>query len=199
MPRLFVGLELPREVRERLAVLSAPLPGARWIAPENMHVTLRFAGDVDAPTARELMRELSRIEMPGFELRIAGLGVFGGRDPRSLWAGVERSEPLERLQRAAERACRAAGLPPDPRNFEPHVTLARLKGTRPDVLARFLGDRGGLLVRPFRVTRFVLFNSRPSVGGGPYGITASYPFLGEIDEDHHDEAYGEATEARDRR
>lgn len=187
MPRLFAGLELPSLVRQRLALVSAPLPGARWIDAADLHLTLRFAGDVDPPTARELIRELGEAHMPGFELQIVGLGVFGGRDPRALWAGVRRSEPLERLQRGCERACRNVGLPPEPRNFEPHITLARLKGSRPDAVARFLADRGGLALAPFRVTRFVLFNSRPGSGGGPYGITAAYPFAGEINEDDFDE------------
>lgn len=183
MPRLFAGLELPEAVARRLALVAGPLPGTRWIAPEDLHLTLRFAGDVDNAVARELDAELGRIETSAFELHVKGLGVFGGREPRTLWAGFAPSDPLMHLQRACERACRNVGLPPDPRAFEPHVTLARLKGTRPEVLARFLGDRGGLDVTPFRVTRLVLFNARTSVGGGPYGITATFPFAGEFDED----------------
>jgi len=175
MPRLFVGLELPEMVRMRLGLVRGPLPGARWIEPENMHITLRFAGDIDNRQADELVGFLDGIEMTPFEVMIREVGAFGGRDPRVIYAGVEASEELDHLQRAVERACRSAGLAPEPRTFKPHVTLARLKGTKPDVAARFLGSRAGLAIGPITVDRFVLFSSRPRVGGGPYVVESVFP------------------------
>ena len=175
MPRLFVAIELPERVRERLALLRQPLPGARWVEAENLHITLRFAGDVDNHVADEIAGFLSEIDADPFELQISDLGTFGTREPRSLWAGVLPSEPLAMLQRATERACRSAGLPPEPRTFKPHVTLARLQGTRPEALARFLGSRSALQSAPFPVERFVLMSSRPKTGGGPYAVEAAFP------------------------
>ncbi|MDA1133118.1 MAG: RNA 2',3'-cyclic phosphodiesterase, partial [Proteobacteria bacterium] len=126
MIRLFVALGLPAGVRERLALVRAPLPGARWVPPENMHVTLRFIGEVEPPLATEIDTLLSRITAPSFDISLAGLGTFGSRGRvRALWAGVEQTVPLAHLQAKIETACRRAGLPPEGRKFHPHVTLAR--------------------------------------------------------------------------
>lgn len=174
MPRLFTALELPERVRTRLGLIRGPLVGARWVEPENFHITLRFAGDIDNHTADEFAGFLDDIEMEPFDIRISGLGAFGGRTPRVIWAGVE-GDQLDVLQRAHERAARSAGLEPDPQTYRPHVTLARLRGTRPEAVARFLGSRGAVISEPFRVERFVLFSSRPGSGGGPYVPEQTFP------------------------
>lgn len=175
MPRLFTAIEIPRSIAGRLTMLRAGLSGARWIDPENYHLTLRFAGDVDGATARDFTNALGEIAAQPFELRLNGLGSFGGKKPRAIFANVESSVELETLQRANERAARKAGLPPESRNFKPHLTLARLRGARPGTVASYLGQ-GALLLESFTVTRFVLFSSRNSVGGGPYVIEAAYDF-----------------------
>lgn len=178
MLRLFAAIEIPEPQRQRLAALRQPLPGAKWIEPENMHITLRFAGDIDNRTAEEFAGFLADISAVPFEITLSQLGVFGGRDPRTIWAGVDGGEPLDSLQRATERAARSAGLPPDGRNHKPHVTVARLRGTRPEAVARFLGSRGAFMTEPFVVSRFVLFSSRPRVGGGPYVVEDAFPLGG---------------------
>ena len=176
MPRLFTALELPDNITSRLSLLRGKLPGARWIDPERYHVTMRFVGDVDAITARHFMSALAGIDFPSFELRLTGLGSFGGNKPRALWAGVEPPEPVIALQRAHERAARVAGLPAETRNFTPHVTLARLNSTKPHMLAEYLSYYGGFLCEPFTVEGFVLLSSRANQGGGPYLVEAEYPF-----------------------
>jgi 2'-5' RNA ligase len=168
MPRLFTALELPEGVRARLALVRGPLAGAKWIEPEDLHITLRFAGDIDNRVADEFAGFLEDVRASPFEVRIAGLGAFGGRTPRVIWAGVEGGLPLTGLQKAHERAARLAGLEPETQTYRPHVTLARLRGTKPDAVARFLGSRGGLKSEPLRIDRFVLFSARPGSGGGPY-------------------------------
>lgn len=178
MPRLFAGIELPDEARERLARLKQPLPGARWIPPENLHLTLRFAGDIENHLARELSDALSDIRERAFSLRLAGAGSFGANAPTALWIGVEKSAELETLQRATERAARRAGLAPESRGFRPHVTLARLNAARPDALARYLERAARVSIEPFFVSRFVLFSSRPKTGGGPYVVEEAYPLEG---------------------
>jgi 2'-5' RNA ligase len=174
MPRLFSAIEIPRSIAARLTMFRAGLNGARWIDPENYHLTLRFIGDVDGATARDFTHALSGIEVPPFDLRLDGLGSFGGRKPRAIFAALAPSEELEALHRANERAARAAGLPPEGRNFKPHVTLARLRGARPDAVAAYLERQGGMMAEPFTVSRFVLYSSRNSVGGGPYVVEAAY-------------------------
>ena len=178
MPRLFTGLELPSRTVDRLALLRGKLVGARWIDPENYHITLRFVGDIDGVQANAFAAALDDIAFDSFEICLDGLGSFGGNKPRSLFASVKLTPPLERLQKAHERAARIAGLPPEPRNFTPHVTLARLKDSRPTAVAEYLSYFGGFLSEPFRVSRFVLFSSRANQGGGPYLIEECYPFRG---------------------
>lgn len=176
MPRLFTGIELPDYIIDRLALLRGKLPGARWIDPDRYHITLRFAGDIDDATARYFSSALAEIEFGSFSLSFNGLGSFGGNKPRALFAGIKPCEPLARLQKAHERAARLAGLPPEPRNFTPHVTLARLRDTRPQALAEYLSYFGGFMAEPFEVDSFVLFSSRAQQGGGPYLQEAIYPF-----------------------
>lgn len=178
MPRLFTAIEIPESLRLRLSLLRGPLNGAKWVNAENMHITLRFAGDLDERTADAFADELAEVAADPFQVSIAGAGAFGGRDPRVLWAGVEKNAQLDALYRANERAARAAGLEPDPRAFKPHVTLARMRGVRQSAVARFLEENGDLRLEPFAVTRFVLLSARPGSGGPPYGIEAEYPFDG---------------------
>jgi 2'-5' RNA ligase len=178
MPRLFTAIEIPDEIRAELYRLRMPLPGARWVAPENYHITLRFAGDIGNGEARELAFNLSTIETDGFELRLSGLGAFGGDDPHAIWAGVAPQPKLEELARKHEKAARNAGLPPETRAFKPHVTLARLKHSNAEAVARFLIRSGGYRSEPFYVTRTVLMSSRPGSGGGPYGIEDRFPMRG---------------------
>jgi RNA 2',3'-cyclic 3'-phosphodiesterase len=175
MPRLFSAIEIPRSVAERLSLLRSGLTGARWIDPENYHLTLRFIGDVDGATARDFESALGEIVAAPFELEVTGLGSFGGDKPRAIFAGIGRSQGLETLQRANERAAREAGLPPEGRNYKPHVTLARLKGARAGSVAAYLQRQGDIGPQPFTVSRFVLYSSRNSVGGGPYVVEAAYP------------------------
>ncbi len=179
MPRLFTGIEIPAEQREELTRLRMPLPGgSKWIEPDNYHMTLRFAGDVEKAQAEEFIERLAAISMDAFELRLANVGAFGGNDPVSLWAGIEPCSELDALARANERAARAVGLPPDGRPFKPHVTLARLKYANPDAVARILGRIGAYRSEPFLVGRFVLFSARPKVGGGPYAVEEAFPLRG---------------------
>ena len=175
MPRLFSAIEIPWNVAQRLSMLRAGLSGVRWIDPENYHLTVRFIGDVDGVTARDFTHALGEIDLPPFDLRLEGLDSFGGRKPRALFARVGPSEGLDALRRANDRAAREAGIPPEGRNFMPHVTLARLRGARPDAVARYLEGIGWMQSEAFSVERFVLYSSRASVGGGPYVIEAEFP------------------------
>jgi len=175
MPRLFTGIELPEDSVRRLSMLRAGLNGASWIDAENYHITMRFAGDITDAQANHFAEALADIRFDSFELELSGLGSFGGNKPRSLWAAVKPSGALELLQKAHERAARLAGLPPETRNFVPHVTLARLRNVSPYAAADYLARHGGFFAAPFSVSRFVLFSSRPNQGGGPYLVEEGYP------------------------
>ncbi|MDB5562006.1 MAG: thpR [Hyphomicrobiales bacterium] len=176
LPRLFTGLEIPRDVGFALSLKRGGLHGARWIDPENYHITLRFIGDVDHTIADEVSDGLDRLsQSEAFTIKLSHLGAFGGDKPRALYAGVENNAALARLQAAQERVLQRIGLEPEGRKFVPHVTLARLRGASAADLARFLAFSGHFPPLEFPVGRFVLFSSRDSVGGGPYLVEQAYP------------------------
>jgi 2'-5' RNA ligase len=151
------------------------LPGARWIDPENYHVTLRFIGDVDDDVAHEVASMLDRVRRGAFELRVDGVTSFGGKKPRAVVATVSPAQPLMEAQAEQERLMQRIGLEPEGRKYTPHVTLARLRDASSYDVAEYLSARGHFRSQSFPVSRFVLFSSRASTGGGPYIVEASYP------------------------
>jgi len=179
MPRLFTGIEIPPEIAQSLATLRGGLPGARWIEPENYHVTLRFIGDVDDALAREIVSLLTRVRRPSFEVRLEDLKAFGGRTPRAVVATLGRTAAVMELQAEHERLIQRVGLEPEGRKYIPHVTLARLRESSSREVADYLALRALFRSAPFKVSRFVLFSARNSVGGGPYVVEAAYPLSGD--------------------
>ena len=167
--RLFVALSLPEDVRERLTALGNGLPGARWVAAENLHLTLRFVGEVDNAAAHDLDDMLSAIDAPSFELTLQGLATFGdGARLRVLYAAVAPSPALLHLQAKVESAVMRAGLPIERRKFKPHVALARFKGDPGPKLGRYLEERSLLRVGPFPIESFVLYSSLLGAEGPHY-------------------------------
>jgi 2'-5' RNA ligase len=176
MVRLFVALDLPETVRHRLGALtSARLPGARWVPPENMHLTLRFVGEVDHGQADDIDAALAGISARGFSLTFEGVGVFeSGRRVHALWVGVERNPALEHLRAKVESAVVRAGCEPERRKFSPHVTLARLDQPDAAKLGGFLHDNGLFRLGPVPVEHFTLFSSRLGRDGAHYTAEADY-------------------------
>ena len=174
MPRLFIGLEIPDHVGQALSLLRGGLPGARWIDPENYHLTLRFIGDIETGLAHEIVSMLGRVNRRPFDIRLDGLSSFGGRKPRAIVATVAPSPSLLELQAELERLMQRLGLDPEGRKFTPHVTLARLHDASSQDVADYLSVRGYFPSRTFMASRFVLFSSRASTGGGPYVVEDSY-------------------------
>ena len=176
MPRLFTGVEIPADVAQDLAIMKGGIEGARWIDPDNYHLTLRFVGDIPDRMADELTAELQRVvAMPAFSLTLVGMGFFGTRKPHSLHVKVAESPDLRRLQAMHERVCQSVGLPPEQRKFVPHVTIARLRGVLPRQVQGYVSAHNLYRSRVFDVSRFVLFSARSSRGGGPYGREEVYP------------------------
>jgi len=176
MLRLFVAVPLSEEVQDRLANLYRGIPGARWIDPDNLHLTLRFIGDVNEDTAEDIDDCLAAISMPAFELTIAGVHYFGKlHKARAVYAGVERSEPLRILYDKVEGALARAGIGKEERKFTPHVTLARIKGETGHHLTNFLAEHNLERIGPFPVTEFVLFSSHLSSDGAIHERLVEYP------------------------
>jgi len=174
MHRLFVALRPPEPIRDLLIDAMDDSPDLRWQDEEQLHLTLRFIGEVDRPVAEDVAAALGRIRAARFEVRLSGVGRFEQRGSGALWAGVEPKAPLAALAAKVERACRSAGLEPEPRAFHPHITLARWKGRRTREVHDFLERRRGFSSEPFEVDRFILFESRLSRHGAHYEAAASY-------------------------
>ena len=178
MLRLFVGIEFPPELRLRLSLLQSGVAGARWVDPGNFHLTLRFIGEVDEGIAADIDEALLRLKARRFSLLLAGTGVFGGDKPRQLWVGVEREPALATLQSKIETALIRVGLPPEPRKYAPHVTLARLWQPKRDDIQHFLAAHAQFRAEPLRVERFSLIASYPTKAGSVYEDQADYELQG---------------------
>jgi 2'-5' RNA ligase len=174
MIRLFLAIVLPAAVKERMTMLAGGVPGAKWIDRENMHLTLRFIGEVERPVAEDLAAALARVTVPPFDLRIRGTGRFEQRNGGALWAAVEPKEPVAALAAKVERACQSVGLEPERRAFPAHITLARWKGRRTREVGEWLERNRTLSSPPFTVTEFVLFESRLSRHGALYQPVVDY-------------------------
>ena len=125
--RLFVALPIPDAVAQSLMLIQGGVPGARWQTREQLHLTLRFIGEVDGRDAAMLDDALAGIDAPAFDLQLHGVGQFGNKQPHALWAAARTNEALEHLQRKVDNAIRRVGQPQDAHKFMPHVTLARLR------------------------------------------------------------------------
>lgn len=160
--RLFVAIDLPWDLRERLALLaSRGIPGARWVPPENYHLTLRFIGEAQGWQAEEIDHALSALRGRSFPLTLAGVGTFSkaGR-PTQLWVGVQRNPTLDHLHAKIETTLQRVGLAPERRRFAPHVTLARLDNPVEAKLAAFVQQHNLFRADPVMVEHFTLFSSR---------------------------------------
>ena len=175
MHRLFVAIRPPEPIRDLLIDAMDDTPDFRWQDDGQLHLTLRFVGEVDRPLAEDLAAALAQVRAPAFDLRIAGTGRFEQRNSGALWAAVEPRPPVAALAAKIERTCVAVGLEPERRAFRPHITLARWKGRRTREVERFLTRRAGLASEPWTVAEFTLFESHLSRHGAHYEEVASYP------------------------
>jgi RNA 2',3'-cyclic 3'-phosphodiesterase len=177
MLRLFVALPIDPDVCEQISRVQNGIDGAKWSPRDNLHLTLRFIGDVDEPRARDIDIALAGIEIAPFELSLKGTGYFGVEAPHAIWLGVEGNPSLLALQKKCERACRQAGLAPDTRAYTPHVTLCYLPrhlALQPVLAYRELHNL--LRSKVWLADRFYLYSSATH-GAGPsrYKIEAEYP------------------------
>jgi 2'-5' RNA ligase len=175
MHRLFVAIRPPEPIRDLLIDAMDDSADFRWQDEEQLHLTLRFIGEVERPVADDLAAALSRVQAKPFDIRISGVGRFEQRNAGALWAGVEPKEPVAALAAKVERVCQQVGLEPERRAYHPHITLARWKGRRTRELADFLERKRGLVSEPFEVDAFTLFESRLSRHGAHYEEVATCP------------------------
>ena len=175
MLRLFVAISLPGPVRASLLAAMGGIGGARWQTDEQLHLTLRFIGEVDRHAARDVDAALAAVHHPRFEIAVRGVGTFDRRGrPGIVWAGVAPQEPLRALHNKVDQALTRAGIAPDRRAFAPHITLARLKPGAGSV-RDMLEQATPLATPPFAVESFALFESRLAPDGAVYSLLETYP------------------------
>lgn len=175
MHRLFVAIRPPEEIVDRLVDAMDDSPALRWVPDDNIHLTLRFIGEVERPTADDVAGALQHLRFPGFQLRLSGVGKFEQRNGGALWAGIEPRAPVAELAAKVERACIGAGIEPERRAFHPHITIARWNRRNAEAVESFLRRNGDLASPPFDVTSFLLFESRLSRHGPHYEEVAEFP------------------------
>ncbi len=174
MHRLFVAIRPPESVRDRL--IDAMDDGAElgWVKDDNLHLTLRFIGEVERTFANDIAVALGRIRAAPFALSLAGIGRFDRRNGGALWAGVEPKAPVMALAAKVERACVLAGLEPERRTFHPHITIARWNRRSAAFVDAFIARNTGLTSDSWEVDAFTLFESHLSRHGAHYEEAESF-------------------------
>lgn len=175
MHRLFVAIRPPEAIRDLLIDAMDDSPELRWVGDDNLHLTLRFIGEVERPQAEDVAATLGSVRFPAFSLQLAGVGHFAHRNGGALWAAVSPREEVTALAAKVERACQRSGLEPERRSFHPHITLARWNRRSSAAVQSFLERNRALTSEPFRVAGFTLFESRLSRHGAIYEAVQDYP------------------------
>ncbi len=177
MHRLFVAIDLPEEMKQWVAKLRREkIPGARWVPVDQLHLTLRFIGEVDDTTLETIRQTLGAVRSAPFRLVVQVMGHFPPRKaPHVLWVGADAGAALADLQCQVEKGVQAAGLAPEPRPFSPHITIARLRDTPPHVAAEFEKRHQAFACAPFEVTAFHLYESTLTGKGAIHTLVRSYP------------------------
>lgn len=174
MHRLFVAVRPPADVRRALLDMMGGVSGARWQSDEQLHLTLRFIGEVDRPVAEDVAAALGSVRFPRFEVALNGLGRFDRRGRTdALWVGVTPHDEVRGLHKKIDQALIRVGLPPEGRAYLPHITIARF--------GRNAGPANGLPdaspqapAMRFAVSHFALFESRLGHEGASYESVERY-------------------------
>lgn len=176
MPRLFIAVDLPAETKNNLESMAYGIPGAKWIDPQQIHLTVRFIGEVDGATFLDIKAALEQVSLKPFSLALKGVGHFPPRGkPRVLWVGIEQSQPLQSLKGRIDRILATVGLQPEGRKFSAHITLARLKNSPIHKVADFLANNGLFSQKPFETKDFRLYSSTLTSKGAIHTVEKVYP------------------------
>jgi 2'-5' RNA ligase len=174
MHRLFVAIRPPVTVRERLHSIMGGVQNARWQDDDQLHLTLRFIGEVDRHRAEDVAATLGSVRHPPFSIALSGVGSFVKRGRGALWAGVSPHDELKILHKKVGQACLRVGIEPDDRAYLPHITLARL-GRSAGPVEPFIQRWAGLASQAFEVDSLSLYESSLGSEGAVYSIVERYP------------------------
>lgn len=176
MHRLFIAIQPPEAIRERLLGLMGGIPGARWQDDAQLHLTVRFVGEVDRHQADDIAGVLGLVRQEPFAIALSGIGSFLTRGKGAVWAGIAPHDALKTLHKKVDQACLRAGVEPDTRAYRPHITLARLGGGAGPV-EPFIERWAGLSSPPFLVDAICLYESRLGAEGASYRIAERYSLV----------------------
>lgn len=173
--RLFTAITIPEEIKAGLEELFVPIEGVKWQDKSQMHVTLRFIGEVDSGTADQIKNALREVEVPPFDISLSKPGTFpeSGK-PKVIWVGVSHSVMLNELYDQLEEACQNAGLEPDNRSFKPHITLGRNKGNATIEIRKYLDRQVVPDFGSIHVSDFCLFRSDLTPQGAIHHIEKKF-------------------------
>jgi 2'-5' RNA ligase len=176
MPRLFIAVDIPEIIKDNLNSMSFGIPGARWVSADQLHLTVRFIGEVDGTLFRDIRDILDEVDFTSFNLQLKGVGYFPPRGtPRVLWIGLEKNEPLLLLRKKIDSCLKRVRVAPEGRKFAPHITLARLKNSPVHKIANFLSGNGLFSQEPFQVEDFKLYSSTLTPKGAYHKVERIYP------------------------
>lgn len=176
MYRLFIAIDFPDTVKEQIADICFGIQNARWVPFDQIHLTLRFIGEVDKAAFEEIKSVLQTLHAEKFELSLKGAGYFPPRkDPRVLWIGIKKSDPLIRLFNRIERLLKLIGLEPEKRKFHPHVTIARIKDKiHISKIMPFIAQNSLFSVPNIPIDEFFLYSSKLNRDGAIHHMEATY-------------------------
>jgi 2'-5' RNA ligase len=176
MPRLFIAVDLPDTIQANLETMFFGIPGARWVAPDQLHLTVRFIGDVGGALSLDIKDTLEEVSISPFDIQLKGIGHFPPRGaPRVIWAGLSKSEQLQILRKKIDSALQKTGVKAEKRKFSPHITIARLKNSPLQKVANFLSGNSMFSQGPFQVDDFKLYSSTLTPKGAIHTVERVYP------------------------
>ncbi len=178
MIRLFIAITLPQPIRLMLHSMGRGIPNARPVKEEQIHLTLRFIGEVEGSMFKDIQESLTSVELLPFSISIKGVGHFPPRGkPRIIWAGVQPTEQLIRLRNKIDSQLTRCSIEPERRKYMPHITLARLKNTSLKRVGEFLSGNSFFQTEAFSVEGFHLYSSKITQKGAIHTIEQSYPLV----------------------
>lgn len=176
MHRLFIAIDLSESVKNAIKSICGALPDARWVDVSQLHLTLRFIGEVDDAAFDSIKSSLAEITETRFSLTLRGVGCFPPkRPPRVLWVGIEDNETLIRLAETVEQVLvRKSGIEPERRKFSPHITIARFRETSLSKVTDYLARNSSFSTETFPVDAFYLYSSKLTPKGAEHTREAVY-------------------------
>ncbi len=176
MIRLFVAIDIPESIQKEVQGMGRAIPNARPVPADQLHLTLKFIGEVEGSSFLDIQESLKEIVHPKFLLALKGVGTFPPRGiPRILWAGVEPAAGIVALRNTIEKTLAAVGIAREKKKYTPHLTLARLNNCPIRHLQNYLAGNAFLQTPEFTVDNFHLYSSQLSPKGALHTLESSYP------------------------